>query len=464
MTLANDEKTTWKDVGDGALSGGSAAAGGAAVFNVIPVGGQVAYGTAVAVGAVVGGAAVGAKLFSETDCATDPVTGKWACCNISNLSNIDASRMPIGGQMFCEFPGVRTCVQGKKEFETEQSWLKGRFLDDHWSDTCEISFCSGYEMPDASGSFNIQRYGASEQENKLCWKWECADSGFVRQGNKCVKAGAKGAATNKVVGQACAAADLPQYATAGHYIKSGSAVKCAATECKDGTYLVVNGSGASQGWCSAATKCPAGQHFNIIDGKKTDRKCVSDNPQKNVAAVVPVPEVAPVPDGERGADNVKPTPEQTPVPDGEQGADNAQPKEQPVQKKTPCELGTSGYVFFEGACITVVERDAILEQRAAAERAQREAVMLTQVKSAVGNMDAMLRDADVSVWKNADGEFNTARLASDSIAGVVLGTVGGIVTNKVIKKNQVEQGFEDIQCTIGGQVVADWGDEFIIQR
>ena len=67
---------------------------------------------------------------------------------------------------------------------------------------------------------------------------------------------------------------------------------------------------------------------------------------------------------------------------------------------------------------------------------------------------------DVSAWKNAEGKFNTARLASDSIAGVVLGTAGGLITSSVVKKNQVENGFEDIKCTIGGQNVAEWGDQF----
>ena len=68
----------------------------------------------------------------------------------------------------------------------------------------------------------------------------------------------------------------------------------------------------------------------------------------------------------------------------------------------------------------------------------------------------------VSKWKNEDGKFNTARLASDSIAGVVLGTTGGLITSSVMKKKQVEQGFEDLQCTVGGQPVAGWGDEFMV--
>lgn len=65
-----------------------------------------------------------------------------------------------------------------------------------------------------------------------------------------------------------------------------------------------------------------------------------------------------------------------------------------------------------------------------------------------------------SRWKTASGNFNGARLASDSVAGVVLGTVGGVVTSNIIKKNQVKGGFESLQCTVGGQMVADYGDQF----
>ena len=71
-----------------------------------------------------------------------------------------------------------------------------------------------------------------------------------------------------------------------------------------------------------------------------------------------------------------------------------------------------------------------------------------------------MADLDKSVWKDAEGNFNTARLASDLTAGVVLGTVGGVVSGVVIKKKQVEKGFDALHCTIGGQTVADWGDLF----
>ncbi|MBO4672052.1 MAG: hypothetical protein J5608_00145 [Alphaproteobacteria bacterium] len=84
---------------------------------------------------------------------------------------------------------------------------------------------------------------------------------------------------------------------------------------------------------------------------------------------------------------------------------------------------------------------------------------VTKITNAVTSIDKRVAGFDTSVWKNAEGKFNTARLASDSIAGVVLGTVGGVVTGVVVKKNQVKKGFEDISCTVGGQVVGGYGDE-----
>ena len=85
-----------------------------------------------------------------------------------------------------------------------------------------------------------------------------------------------------------------------------------------------------------------------------------------------------------------------------------------------------------------------------------------KIIAAAGKLDTMFAKFEVSKWKNEEGEFNTARLASDSIAGVVLGTTGGLITSSVMKKKQVEQGFEDLRCVVGGQSVADWGDEFMV--
>ena len=94
--------------------------------------------------------------------------------------------------------------------------------------------------------------------------------------------------------------------------------------------------------------------------------------------------------------------------------------------------------------------------------AQQEITNYTGIRGIYGELTTIHKkfSGNISVWKNADGKFNTARLASDSIAGVVLGTAGGLITSNVVKKNQIENGFEDIKCTIGGQNVAAWGDQF----
>lgn len=88
----------------------------------------------------------------------------------------------------------------------------------------------------------------------------------------------------RAIGGECLVSDLPPHASAGHYIKSGrqkydcgtgGVCSCGATQCESGYYLVVNASGNSQGWCYTR-RCPSGKHLNIIDGYKTDTKCVDD--------------------------------------------------------------------------------------------------------------------------------------------------------------------------------------------
>ena len=86
-----------------------------------------------------------------------------------------------------------------------------------------------------------------------------------------------------------------------------------------------------------------------------------------------------------------------------------------------------------------------------------------RIKNLVANLRAAADSlGDGSVWKNKEGGFNSARLVSDSVAGVVLGTAGGLITSHVIKKNQIKGGFEDISCTVGGQVVAGYADDFVV--
>ena len=119
-----------------------------------------------------------------------------------------------------------------------------------------------------------------------------------------------------------------------------------------------------------------------------------------------------------------------------------------------CECTTDGYVVNE-AGTQCVKSDALI-------KTEGQATSRTKISSLYKKLNGMSNDFQVSVWKNAEGNFNTARLASDSIAAVVLGTTGALVTSNIVKKNQVSSGFEDINCQIGGQTVAGWGDEFSV--
>ncbi len=87
-----------------------------------------------------------------------------------------------------------------------------------------------------------------------------------------------------------------------------------------------------------------------------------------------------------------------------------------------------------------------------------------EIKSAQDKLSAFFTraESEASVWKDSEGNFNKARLASDATAGVVLGTVGGVVSSKIIKKKQLEKGYEVLHCTVGGHIVGGWGDEFSV--
>ena len=85
-----------------------------------------------------------------------------------------------------------------------------------------------------------------------------------------------------------------------------------------------------------------------------------------------------------------------------------------------------------------------------------------RIKKIYSQLNDLSQSLGSSVWKTKEGNFNGARLASDSIAGVVLGTAGGLITSNVIKKNQLSGGFDEIRCSVGGQIVADYGDDFMV--
>ena len=100
------------------------------------------------------------------------------------------------------------------------------------------------------------------------------------------------------------------------------------------------------------------------------------------------------------------------------------------------------------------------EKSAATLQAEQAVAAQQKIDQAVATLNTIRDGLRVNKWRNEEGKFNTSRLLSDSIAGVVLGTAGGLITSSVVKKSQVSDGFEDMQCTVGGQVVAGWGDEF----
>ena len=86
----------------------------------------------------------------------------------------------------------------------------------------------------------------------------------------------------------------------------------------------------------------------------------------------------------------------------------------------------------------------------------------SDVSNAMDVLNNFASNASVNVWVNQDGKFNSARLATDIASGVVLGTVGGLVSNVIIKNNQIKDGMTGYHCTVGSNTVADYGDEFII--
>ena len=115
------------------------------------------------------------------------------------------------------------------------------------------------------------------------------------------------------------------------------------------------------------------------------------------------------------------------------------------------------YEYRNGKCVKT--KDAV-DREAAAQLTADQNASRGKITTLSTTLKEMQEGFKVTVWRNEDGTFNTTRLASDSIAAVVLGTTGGLVTSHVVKKNQVNKGFDDIQCTVGGQSVAGWGDEF----
>lgn len=180
---------------DAARGVGGGAIAGASIGSFFP-----GPGTAIgaAVGAVVGGAIAGSQLISETDCLTDPVTGKFTCCHTA--FNKGERYADIGDYMFCVVDatagvpaqyGTRQCQQGGSA--TAHSWWDGLWQDDAWTPECEYRYCNNDAPKRGYDNYIVH---TADTEN-FCWKWQCAN-GLVRVGDHCerAKAGAVGVASN----------------------------------------------------------------------------------------------------------------------------------------------------------------------------------------------------------------------------------------------------------------------------
>ena len=86
----------------------------------------------------------------------------------------------------------------------------------------------------------------------------------------------------------------------------------------------------------------------------------------------------------------------------------------------------------------------------------------TAVIAAMDVLNTFNHNLKASVWVTADGKFNTARMGVDAASGAVLATISGLISNSIIKKNQLAEGMEGYHCTVGNERVADHGDQFTI--
>ena len=177
---------SWGNVIEGAVGGAGMGFAAGTVFTFVagPVWGAAG-------GAVVGGVVAGSQIFSETDCLHDPAMinsetqqGVFTCCHTQY--NKGERFVDIGGEMFCEFPGVRRCLQGGSDTKTSW-WSGGAFKDDAWELQCTPKFCNGYAQP-AAGAEHVVSIGNIEESGKVCWAWDC-EPGYIRSGDKCVSDG-----------------------------------------------------------------------------------------------------------------------------------------------------------------------------------------------------------------------------------------------------------------------------------
>lgn len=312
----------------------------------------------------------------------------------------DDTHVDVGYTAFCQYPQTNTCKNGAiGTTSQDENWaMKGVSV---FGD----DYWAGCKDAYCTGYKNTKvpehAIPVMDDSSYKCWWWSCVN-GFTQKGDRCACIGKK------------------------PYITKDAKGITVCNECT-GTnqYRTKNAEGE--------TICAVCNEPYILDGEKCIEKPKPVNP-------------------------VKPKPD-----------DKTKPDDNKTDNRTECDKGTAGYVLFEGACMKIDEKAEIEKKREeehiAKEKADKIASLQTQIAasaSASEKIETKYLSGKKSVWKNADGEFNKSRLASDSIAGVVLGASGGLITHSIIKKNQIKKGLEDVACFVGDSEVAEYGDEFTI--
>ena len=251
---------------------------------------------------------------------------------------------------------------------------------------------------------------------------------------------------------------LPNDNTTVAYIPITSSESDSSNETKDTTW----GSGEFSGGGAGGTFAPEGD--NTKKKEETNKTIIIyDTTQTNIAQKADTEIDTKKQDTQKESSIKKspvsePSEKQKKEPASKIDIPQNEPKPLPQPQPVTSEKGTTNDITPLGQAYIITEAKST-EIRTEISQQQESR---TRIGSAIATL-SKLGTLNLSVWKTEDGEFNTSRLVSDSIAGIVLGTTGGLITSIIVKKNQEKSGFEDIKCAIGGQIIADFGDDFTVK-
>jgi hypothetical protein len=402
-------------VGAGAVVAAPMAIAGAGVI--------VSGALAVAAPAVVGASIVAtnplvlANKYLDDDCWKDSQTGiVWGCntttakyplTNIGIMNKCPDNSAPDGAKIFSSFPKVMQCSEGA----TADRWIE-----------VSQSICAGFPAVNAVPKNAKATYIKSGTQD-ACWGWTCNDTFGLNSEYNCVKV-CKFNNKEYMVGTKLNCTGNGAESAYSECGATGAFGRCIATKCKS-THKLQNGQCVANSAPVASTE----PNTNILPSVSV-LACKTDTKNWLIDVV-------------RDYTNTD-----TKI---------VNLAKQLLDMCNGVNLDTDNFDSLESQL-------HILINQAEVNAAQQESALRIRIESLFQNIistqSALM--SDLTVWRDVDGNFNTARLVSDSVAGVVLGTAGGLITSNVIKKNQVENGFEDLSCTVGGQVVANWADQFSV--